>query len=671
MRIGVFQVALSLCDRKADRAGGLHDKRLSCRGATGRPWSAASLLLIGFALNACLSGTAFAADAPAVVETTKGKPADASSDVPLPSRQEAVALRYARFENSLNQLAEHLRKTDPDRADLLFRAIGKSKEGRISDQLRDVVLLLKKEQLGDALDGQQSAVEQMLIVLQLLQSEDRKDEIEREKQRIAGLIKDVDKLVLKQTDVRAATERGGNADSLKDKQKQVSDATQKILDKIDQQDAQRNQKSSDADGKSKSTPKPSGKEDDPMKDKDDAVPSQEDDGSKPADAPKDGSPGKGKPKEPKKDGDPKSKDDPSKKDDPNKTDDGKQPDEKDPKDADSEKSDGTPMGKPNDSGKKPPKKSPKSKPMPGESQPPMDGQPMPPMDDEGQESPPQQPQSEQDQRQQQKTPGRQELEQARKEMENAIEELKKKSGKASEKQDEALADLLKAKERLEAILRQLREEEKEMMLAALEARLRDMLGRQINVLNGTVGLAAVPEAQRTDKHRNRAVELARNEDEVALLASKVVTLLKEDGSSIAFPEALIQMRDDMLTVSRRLERVEVGELTVGIEKDIVESLEEILEALQKEIEKAKDKKQQQQQQQQGQQQEQGLVDVLSELKMLRSLQYRVNRRTKQLGRMVEGEQSTDPDLRQQLQGLSQRQAKIQQSTYNLATGRNR
>ncbi len=638
-----------------------------------RGWNAApaKLLLIGLALHACLSSTVRAADAPPVVETPSAPPATSSEtkpDTPLPSRQEAVALRYSRFENSLNQLAEHLRKTDPDRADLLFRAIGKSKEGRISDQLKQVVDLLKKEQLGDALDGQQSAVEQMLIVLQLLQSEDRKDEIEREKQRIAGLIKDVDKLVLKQTDVRAATERGGNTDSLKDKQKQVSDATQKVLDKIDQQDAQRNQKSSDSDGKSKSNPKDSDKDD--ATDKSDEPMPKEGDKDKPADAPKDGSSGKGKPKSPMKDGDSKQDDQP-KKDDPNKTEDGKMPDEKDADDKDSEKSDGSPMGKPNDSAKKPPKKGPKSKPMPGESQPPMDGQPMPPMDDEGQESPQPQPQSEQDQRQQQKTPGRQELEQARKEMENAIEELKKKSGKASEKQDEALADLLKAKERLEAILRQLREEEKEMMLAALEARLRDMLGRQINVLNGTVGLAAVPEAQRTDKHRNRAVELARNEDEVALLASKVVTLLKEEGSSIAFPEALVQMRDDMITVTRRLERVDVGELTVGIEKDIVESLEEILEALQKEIEKAKDKKQQQQPGQPGQQQEQGLVDVLSELKMLRSLQYRVNRRTKQLGRMVEGEQASDPDLRQQLQGLSQRQAKIQQSTYNLATERNK
>lgn len=612
------------------------------------------LLLAGLAHAASLSSTVSAAEEPAVIETPK-EPAPPAT--PLPSRQEAVALRYARFENSLNQLAEHLRKTDPDRANLLFRAIGKSKEGRISDQLKQVVDLLKKEQLGDALDGQQSAVEQMLLVLQLLQSEDRKSEIEREKERIAGLIKDVDKLVLKQTDVRAATERNGNAGNLKDKQQQVSDATQKILDKIDQQDAERNQKPDNGTSKPKDSPQEPGSDDAaPMKDPSEK-PSKDDDGNKPDGAPKEGASDKPKDSKP---------GDPSKPDDPKKTEDGKQPDEKDPADKESEKSDGSPMGKPSDAGKKPSKAS-KSQPMPGEAQPPMDGQPMPPMDDEGQPSPPS-PQSEQEKPQ--RTPGRQELEQARKEMENAIEELKKKSGKASEKQDEALANLLKAKERLEEILRQLREEEKEMMLAALEARLRDMLGRQINVLNGTVGLAAVPEVQRTDKHRNRAVELARNEDEVALLASKVITLLKEDGSSIAFPEALIQMRDDMLTVSRRLERVEVGELTVGIEKDIVESLEEILEALQKEIEKAKDKKQQQQPGQQGQQQEQGLVDILSELKMLRSLQYRVNRRTKQIGRMVEGEQASDPDLRGQLQGLSQRQAKIQQSTYNLATGRN-
>ena len=56
--------------------------------------------------------------------------------------------------------------------------------------------------------------------------------------------------------------------------------------------------------------------------------------------------------------------------------------------------------------------------------------------------------------------------------------------------------------------------------------------------------------------------------------------------------------------------------------------------------------------------------------MLRSLQYRVNRRTKQMGRLVDGEQAQDPDVLQQLRELSSRQAKIQRTADDLASGRN-
>jgi len=56
--------------------------------------------------------------------------------------------------------------------------------------------------------------------------------------------------------------------------------------------------------------------------------------------------------------------------------------------------------------------------------------------------------------------------------------------------------------------------------------------------------------------------------------------------------------------------------------------------------------------------------------MLRSLQYRVNRRTKQLGRLVEGEQAVDSDVIKQLRQLSDRQAKVQKATSDLATGKN-
>jgi hypothetical protein len=122
-------------------------------------------------------------------------------------------------------------------------------------------------------------------------------------------------------------------------------------------------------------------------------------------------------------------------------------------------------------------------------------------------------------------------------------------------------------------------------------------------------------------------------------------------------------------VTRRLERADVGELTQALEKDILESLEELILSLQKEMEKQQ-QQQGQQQQQQGQPQNQALVDQLSELKMLRALQYRINRRTRQLGRLIDGEQASDPDLVGQLRGLADRQDRLREATRNLVTERN-
>lgn len=600
----------------------------------------------------------------------------AESPAPLASSQEAIRARYLRFENTLQQLSEYLRKTDPQRADLLVRTIGKSKEGRIPDQLQALTELLKNDQLGDAIEREEEVIKQMQAMLDLLMSEDRRDEIEKEKARIKDLIKDVDRLIGKQTDARANTERGGDPNDLQSQQKQVADGTQKLVQKIDGQDAVKNSaKQREKDGKPKDAnakPKdPSDKGDpkdgdskDPKdgdsKDKDgnDAKPGDDKDGKgkdgKPTD-PKDAKPGDPKDSKP---GDPKD----AKPTDPK---DGKPSDPKDGKPGDPKE------GKPSDSQGKPKDGKPKDgKPQKGQSGEPQD---MPPQD--GDQPKDQNSQDQQDQndetKQPDKTPGRDEVEKAKQEMDRAIEELKKnRKNKASDKQDQALAELLKAKEKLEEILRQLREEERAMVLAALEARFRDMLLRQEAVNNGTLAIHAVPVDKRSDRHRNRAVELARNEDEISLLAAKALTLLKEEGSSVAFPEAVEQIREDMLTVARRLERADVGEITQNIEADIVESLREILEAMQKELEKLKDEKQQQQQQQQQQKKDNPLVNKLAELKMLRSLQYRVNRRTKQMGRLVEGEQALDADVVSQLRQLSERQAKVQKATHDLATGKN-
>ena len=228
--------------------------------------------------------------------------------------------------------------------------------------------------------------------------------------------------------------------------------------------------------------------------------------------------------------------------------------------------------------------------------------------------------------------------------------------------------MLKAREKLEEILRQLREEEREILLAALEARFQKMLQLQIFVYRGTHALSKTPNKDWSSRQFGRSRELSQRENDIALDAAKALDILKEEGSSVAFPESVAQLREDMLIVARRLEEYHVGDLTQAIEQDIIEALQETIEALQKELEKIKDKDQQEQQE--GEASDPPLVDNLAELKMLRSLQYRINRRTRQLARSFKGEQATGSQAKQ-LQNLADRQKRIQEATYNIATGRNK
>ena len=124
-----------------------------------------------------------------VPQVVPAETAPAAAPAPnLAATQEAIEMRYRRFEGTLMQLSDYLRKTDPSRADLLLRASGKSKEGRIPEQFQQVTELLKKDQLGDAVERQEMVVAELQTMLELLMSEARKDDLEQEKKRIQDLI---------------------------------------------------------------------------------------------------------------------------------------------------------------------------------------------------------------------------------------------------------------------------------------------------------------------------------------------------------------------------------------------------------------------------------------------------------------------------------------------------
>jgi hypothetical protein len=242
---------------------------------------------------------------------------------------------------------------------------------------------------------------------------------------------------------------------------------------------------------------------------------------------------------------------------------------------------------------------------------------------------------------------------------------------ATADQRKALDELEQAKAELERILRQLREEEMERTLTLLAARFRKMLDAQQRVYDSTVRLDKVPKAERGHDEEIESARLSREEQVIATDADRALVLLKEEGSSVAFPETISLMREDMQKVVERLAEVKTGEFTQGLEQDIIEALEETIAALQQAI-KDLDKKKTPpgQSPAAGQPPDPPLVDKIAELKMIRSLQMRINRRTQRYGKLIEGEQADAPEVIQALSELAERQQRVFQATDDLSQGRN-
>jgi hypothetical protein len=263
------------------------------------------------------------------------------------------------------------------------------------------------------------------------------------------------------------------------------------------------------------------------------------------------------------------------------------------------------------------------------------------------------------------------LETARQRMKEAEDKLKDaKRQDAAEKQEEAIRELQLAKANLEEILRQLREEEIERTLVMLEARFRKMLDMQNEVYEGTVRLDRVPADQRTHNSEIEASRLGGKQSQIVVEVDKALLLLHDDGSAAAFIEATEQMRNDMRQIEGRLAKIELGKITQTIEEDVIAALKEMVAALKKAQKDQGKKKMPPGQPLQSQSQEPPLVDVLAELRMVRALQMRVNHRTRQFSKMIEGEQAENAELIEELRQLAEREQRIQRVTRDLEMGKN-
>ena len=256
-------------------------------------------------------------------------------------------------------------------------------------------------------------------------------------------------------------------------------------------------------------------------------------------------------------------------------------------------------------------------------------------------------------------PGEQNMNQAGQNMEQAAKNLQDADPQKAERQQrEAEAQLQKALDEIEERLNQLREETKEEKLARLESRFKEMLQRQVvaSVMTTEIEDKKINLKQLRRRDQLMMLQLATEEDEISELAQQAYELLLEDGTSIAFPEIVQDLRLDLASCSELLQKEETGLLTQLVQKEIESTLRELLESLQEE---KKDNKSQGGGGGGGGGGEQPLLKKSAELKLIRSKQRRLNRRTQGIDRLRNnGAENLAKNLEQELDRMSDLQAKL-------------
>ncbi len=249
---------------------------------------------------------------------------------------------------------------------------------------------------------------------------------------------------------------------------------------------------------------------------------------------------------------------------------------------------------------------------------------------------------------------------------------------AVEEMKEAEKEIAQAKKQLEEILRQMREEEVERTLAKLEERFRKMLEREIKVKQSTEQLAATASDQRGTEYDVQTGKLSTEQNTIAADAGRALLLLVEDGSSVAFLQTVDEMRQDMTQIAARLSSAKVGNFTIDLETEVIDTLNYLVSSLaqaQRDNEQSKDTPPPTPAPgatapSPG---EEPLVGEIAELKMLRSLQDRIYRRHQRYSKQLQTPDdplgvSEDPELVAALKRLTAKQKKLTRITQEIVQG---
>ncbi len=270
-------------------------------------------------------------------------------------------------------------------------------------------------------------------------------------------------------------------------------------------------------------------------------------------------------------------------------------------------------------------------------------------------------------------------------MKQAEKQIARGDSSSVDKQRDAERKLIEARNKVEELLRQLREKEKERLLANLINRCTRMLEAQEKVYDETKSLDKDLQSAEDTLSKNlvgqKSSDQAGVEKGIIKECDLAIVMLEDEGSTVAFPEAFRQLRNDMQNVEARLKNADVGALTQTIEEDIIQTLKEMIADLKRartptpgsgspptDNEPNKPR----------------LMDEIAELKRLRSMQIRINNRTKLYHEVYRGQEQATPEsvsdpkekarleqIQKELQQLGAGEAILQKLTKDMAEGKNK
>lgn len=219
----------------------------------------------------------------------------------------------------------------------------------------------------------------------------------------------------------------------------------------------------------------------------------------------------------------------------------------------------------------------------------------------------------------------------------------------------ALEQLQRGLDAIDDVLRQVRREELEETLVALETRFKRMLRDERRVAQDVAALADREPDERPGPDQRSVEAAAQMQHAVAAQCDAVVRILVSEGTTVVLPELAGQLAGDMAATARRLDEGDISPPTRDLLDHIVAGLAEIVAAI--ELRRQQDLQMLLQPPGDGPAGTvQALLPVSAELKLLRSAQVRINDRTMKLAET--GGVPSPPTRAAALHRLSEQQRRL-------------